>query len=330
MSARNVVTGTGRYLVVIAALAVLSSPACAGQVVLSGMPTYQWWYGCAPTAGGMMVGYWDGKAGFGNLYDGDAGVWWGDGSQGTKSMVAGTAHITAGAENVYTHGDWHNSASYPNHESNPDSIADFCKTEDGGTSTGDIASGLKAYVEWDNPATAVNESYQATTAVGRVPSMLGDWTYDALKGEIDAGRPVILTAGTDLYKDGLWVHAGHAVVAYGYQDDMFNLKVKDSSQNEMDVTVGGFALKDTWTSGIDKSDWVGWSYETVQPVIDVDGVEWWPFVEESGFHWDGTPTEDGPWDWSILGSVTLDVIPEPATMCLLALGGLALLKRKRK
>ena len=31
----------------------------AKQVILSEVPDYQWWYGCAPTAAGMLVGYYD-------------------------------------------------------------------------------------------------------------------------------------------------------------------------------------------------------------------------------------------------------------------------------
>ncbi len=32
-----------------------------GGTTLSGVPTYDWWYGCSPTSAGMMVGYYDTK-----------------------------------------------------------------------------------------------------------------------------------------------------------------------------------------------------------------------------------------------------------------------------
>ena len=203
-----------------------------GANPIDGVPTYTWWYGCSPTAGGMMVGFWDGQPGYGNLYDGDASVWSGDGASGTRSMVASTAHITAGSENAYTYGDWHNSTSYPNHVANPDCIADFMKTVDGGSYSSNIASGLEAYVEWDNPSTAVNESYSATATLNNGNYYGGTWTYNGFKAEIDASRPVLLDivtyAGTSLG----WV--GHSVVGFGYQDNMFQVRIPVAGGNPVD------------------------------------------------------------------------------------------------
>ena len=92
-----------------------------GSNPISGVPTYEWYYGCGPTTGGMLIGTWDGRPGYGNLFDGDASVE----TPATRAMIASDAHIVSGSENGYTYGDWHNSASYPNHEANPDCIADF-------------------------------------------------------------------------------------------------------------------------------------------------------------------------------------------------------------
>jgi len=68
----------------------------SSTITLMGVPEYQWFHGCSPTAGGMLFGYWDSKPGYGNLFDGDASTWWGndDGSTGTKRMVASQEFIT--------------------------------------------------------------------------------------------------------------------------------------------------------------------------------------------------------------------------------------------
>ena len=293
-----------------------------------GVPTYIWWYGCSPTSGGMMVGYWDQLPGFGRLYDGDASVWSGSGASGTKRMVASTAHITAGSENGFTYGDWHNSASHPTHVANPDCIADFMKTVDGGSYSNNITAGLEGYVEWDDPSTAANnESYPATA------TRIGGFTYAQFKAEIDACRPVLLNVMTIA-----WVHIGggyyqqqelgHSIVGYGYQDNMFQIKDPFTSAN---LTVGGYAVKDTWSPGTAQSEWANWSMGLFPPVIDGNGVEWWPYLNYNGWSWVYTSPPGGPYDWMVSEAVTLVVVPEPATMGLLSLGflGLGILRRRR-
>jgi hypothetical protein len=285
---------------------------------LSGVPEYSWWYGCSPTSGGMMVGYWDGRpGGYGNLFYGDSSTENAD----TRDMIASAAHITAGSENGYAYGDWHNSASYPSHESNPDCVADFMKTVDGGTSYLDIPVGLEAYCEWDDPSTPVNESHEATAQVEDVaywgtPGQAFD--YGDLKAEIDSDRPVIVDLMT--YLSDLNWH-GHSVVAYGYNDDMFQIKVP-SPTGEVDVTVGGIAVMDTWLNGTNQSDWYDWSYNIVYPVFD-GGHEWWPFVEFQGSSYTYR------FDWMVVDAVTLDVeVPEPLTVLVVGSGLLALWSRR--
>jgi len=300
-----------------------------GANPLTGVPRYLWWYGCSPTSGGMMVAYWDQRPGLGNLYDGDASIWGGDGASGTRSMVASTAHITAGAENSYTFGDWHNSASYPAHEANPDCMADFMQTVDGGSFSPQITSGLEAYCEWDNPNTAVNEAYPATAANYDVPYWAGGtpirYTYADCKAEIDADRPVLLNVLT--YSQGDWY--GHSVVGYGYQDNLFQVKVPLPGGTEADLLVGGIAVRDTWPSGTAQSEWVDWDWNLIAPIIDGD-LEWWPFIEFQGsslFYTDGSP---GPFDWMVSDVVTLEVVPEPATLAVLAVGAVAVTRRRRR
>ena len=311
-------------------LSTVSLPSEQGRPLLAGapvggVPEYSWWYGCSPTSGGMMAGFWDGQPGRENLYKkGDAQVWSGNGSAGTARMVASDAHIISGLQNGYTYGDWHNSPAYPAHQDNPDCMADFMHTVNGGSNYLNIRSGLEAFCEWDDTSGYdMKDGYQATATLREVAYWGGDYTYQGFKTEIDAGRPVLLDV---LTADPEWL--GHSIVGYGYQDNMFDVKLPHSGAN---VTVGGFAVMDTWNNGDNFSEWVGWNYELVNPVLDGAGVEWWPFIEFGGSSWIYNPNPPyGPYDWMISEGIELNVVPEPAAACLLALGGLAVIRRRRR
>ena len=304
----------------------LDSSVIVGTNPLPGVPEYIWWHGCAPTAGGMMVGHWDGKAGYENLFDGDASYWWGEtnpasGITGTRSMVAGTAHILAG-------GTWEG------HD--PDSLADFMRTEGGGTDVSWMRQGLEDYVEWDNPTTATDESspggglyFDALVELDYIPYYGGSFDYGAFKAEIDAGRPVSLIVTTYT-----WTYGGevHSVVGYGYRDDMFELtRPLGLGDDNPVVTVGGMAVMDTWSNGTAQSDWAGPppGYDSIPSVIE-DGVEWWPFLEFAGWSFPDY------WDWMVYEGMTMDVaiVPEPASIVIwFLLGGLCVFagwRRRRK
>lgn len=300
-------------------------PIMGGNPV-DGVPEYVWWYGCSPTAGGMMIGYWDAQPGRENLYKkGDSQVWWGDGTTGTRRIVASEAHITAGLENGYTYGDWHNSASYPNHETNPDCLADYMHTVDCGSYASDITVGLEAYAEWDDTsAYDIKDGYEATATLQDGPYYGGTYGYNDFKEEIEAGQPVMLSMVTAL-DAGYWV--GHSVVGYGYQDDMFQVKVPTAGGGTVDLTVGGFAVLDTWSNGSAQSEWVNWGMGLVLPSFDAQGVEWWPFIDFQGSSWIGL--NPGPFDWMVIDAIELYVVPEPVTLSVLAMGGLALLRRRK-
>ena len=274
------------------------------EKVLSGVPEYIWWNGCTPTAAGMMLGYWDQRSGdryWGNIYtgygdSGNASVWWGDGTQGTAKMVASLAHIISGQQNLtppIIGGDWHNSASYPNHAQNPDCIADFLKAENGNTYLDNMASGITSYLAWNDPSTPRNESYQATATQNWTSYYGGSFNYSSFKAEIDANRPVMLSLFDEV--------GGHSVPAFGYRDNMFQVKVPGSGGLVYNMTVGGMAIRTTWEESTGFAEWYGWDYSIVTPVIE-GGVEWWPFIPTLGFEWIG-----GMNDWQIHAGMTLDV-----------------------
>jgi len=262
----------------------------AWGAVLPGVPAYLWYYGCTPTSAGMIVGYWDGLPGYENLFDGDASTE----TQATRDMIASPEHLADPDSS-------HHSANC---------IADFMRTDLAGTTIyGNEAPGLAQYIAWDDPETAINESYEPVIETHDPWEM--DWAL--FTGEIDVGRPVMLNMVWWVSKDEWY---GHTVVGYGYQDDLFEIS---------GMTVGGFAVRDTWPDGPEGAFWLDSDQNPVEPIIDQDGVEWWPWLVLGDY----LPYDSIP-DWTIIQSFTVDiVVPEPTTVALLA-GPVPMLVRRRK
>ena len=283
-----------------------------GGEVLSGVPQYEWYYGCSPTAGGMIIAYWDshpsGK--WANLVDGDVSSF----NDIAKNMIASSEHI---------HDYWGDPDPHPGEH--PDNcIADFMHTSrseeglrDGKTSRKMVPIGLKAYANWDNPSTAVNEAYNAESWREEVEYLEGPFNWEAFKKEIDKGNPLILNLVT--YAPDIGEIMGHSVAAYGYKENMFNLKIY-SNEGWKEVTVGGFAVWDTWDTSSSQSSWLGQDGSTVYSYLDSDGVEWWPFLDISIT--DGWVLTDY-WDWQVIEGVYFhpgDPIPEPSSLIFLISG----------
>jgi hypothetical protein len=274
------------------------SASASGAMVLPGMPSYQWYYGCSPTSAGMVVGYWDGRPGYGDLFGGDASVE----SQAVRDMIASPEHISDPYLRSHT----------------ANSIADFMKTSlSGVTDFGMIGAGLKAYIEWDDPNTPIDEGYQATVTTHNTPLMYGDLSWEMLVSEIDAGRPMMLNMIAAMNGDLYY----HTIAAYGYQEDMFQISTFLDGQ-QVNVTVGGFAVRDTWPAGSEGSSWLDWNLGTVSSVIDEQNVEWWPWLTLGSY----APDVSHP-DWFIYQGITVNVVPEPGSLGALLVCGLLVIPR---
>lgn len=172
-----------------------------GPVLIQDVPAYDWYHGCAPTAAGMIIGFWD-QQGFPDLFD------------------VNTFEASLLTPNVQDH------ISSPNHNAKydptpddpdlpipePTGIADFMGTsvdplEYGFTYISNLVDGFEGYANlrgYDvNSSTLTN--YEDNTPAG------SQWmTY---VNEIDAGRPVQLTV--DIDGDG---SIEHCVTGIGYED----------------------------------------------------------------------------------------------------------------
>jgi len=216
-----------------------------GRNVLEGVPSYEWWYGCVPTAAGMLVGYYDGL-GYDDLIEGDASTQTdevneaiassGDGiyectRYGHQAILVegtpGTGHIPDYA--LYDgYDDFGEDDPYPDlsevslpgvepHED--DCIADFLLTSRssvgltmGGTYTGLYGTRLADYFQY--------KGYEATASY----SVLGVFTWNSFVEEINAGRPLVFSVDSD--GDG---RSDHGITAIGY--DSVNMQ---------------YAFYDTW------------------------------------------------------------------------------------
>jgi hypothetical protein len=178
-----------------------------GAVILANVPAdYDWWNGCSPTAGGMLMGWWD-EAGYevfpGNhrnlppTYPNTSTL--PANYTDARGIIAGWAHKEEGMAHSLTYGS-------PFHHA-PDSIADFILTYDGSTDRSDMAHGLETFAAWDDPRTAAIESQRFSAST--VYTFAG-WSYANYCAQIDAGRPVHLGLSSD--------KGGHSVLGVGYNN----------------------------------------------------------------------------------------------------------------
>jgi hypothetical protein len=189
-------------------------------VLIPDVPSYEWYYGCAPTAIGMILGYWDAH-GAPDLFEGSAATQ----TPAVNEILAGVAHRVAGQENRPTDfdghydgwGDYRNSRSYPSHEMNPASLADFLKTADGAASRADFVAGTARHLAW--------RGYYGWNLQRK---LWGQYSFADIRGAIDAGRPLLASVDTDGDAS-----ADHAVTIVGY-----------------DPVAGEYAALNTWDEAL--------------------------------------------------------------------------------
>jgi hypothetical protein len=290
-----------RFLLVVGLTLALAAAPGAGLAssVLSGVPEYLWYHGCSPTSGGMLMGYWAGK-GYTKLLPGV-----------TNPMVQSTAVNQAISSTAHNVND-----TYVGHTAN--CVADFMQTVRGGTYGDNIPTGLANWTSYVG-LTAKTASLSEVSYYG------GSFDYMDFVSEINAGRPMLLNLATYAPSKG-W--EGHTVLAYGYQADMFALRIYNGTDYD-NITVPGFAVMDTWKNGVGpgkQSDWEDWSSHTLYSQL-VNGVEWWPFLDmtlTNGYSYTDV------WDWQIDSGVFYEPVPVPPTLVLLGSGLLILLRPRRR
>ena len=172
------------------------------------LPAYTYWYGCVPTAVGMMLGYWD-SHGYSKIVPGSAQTM----TQAVKDMMASPAHIVAGQENqpvspsgvgkYWGNGDYRNSPSYPKHQKQPDCLADYMKTIDAFTYIGKIVPGTLNYLQSRGQEGWTSQKYT-----------WDQWSWKKFVKTIDRGIPVL--GLVDNNGDG---HREHAVPIVGYDTE---------------------------------------------------------------------------------------------------------------
>ncbi|NLE38204.1 MAG: cadherin-like domain-containing protein, partial [Pirellulaceae bacterium] len=199
------------------------------------VPEYHWWNGCSPTAAGMLFAYWETHLGKQNLYtfhDGNSAYWdrtnmnmsreadYGRNgvapSRATHSIVASWEHRQAGIAKGLTYGSWDRNGNGfvdASDRAQWNCLADFMRTENGGTSRSRMAQGFIDFAAWDDPTTPVSEAYYATSST---KTSTRSWT--GYMSEINNGYPVhVGIEGHSILGVGFWTDPNGVYGAPGTQ-----------------------------------------------------------------------------------------------------------------
>ncbi len=200
--------------------AATDGAATESRKIISGVPAYDWRYGCGPTAAGMVVGYWD-SHGFGDLVAGDAASQTPD----VNAMMAGEQHYadySVPIDDASSGIKADKSTSGDAHSDN--SLADWMHTSwsyymlyYGWSYFGSVDNAIDAYCTW--------KGYEGFTSRN---ARWGAFTWGAFTTEIDANRPMVFLVDTD--GNG---STDHFVTAIGY-----------------DTSLQRYACYDTWDSNV--------------------------------------------------------------------------------
>ena len=188
-----------RYWLSIAGIVcVLCSPlAFGGSVVLDDVPAYLWYGGCGPTAGGMVLGYWE-NHGYRNMITaGDGSANWATNADGIRQTIASPEYFR----------DYYNAQP-----DLPSPHADNCLADFMGASRGSLVAG--GVYDTKVASGLVNFAKgQGYAAASGSKSSYSPILWDKITGEINAGRPVVLLV------DSTGDHVGdHFITAIGYDN----------------------------------------------------------------------------------------------------------------
>jgi hypothetical protein len=215
--------------------------------------SYAWWYGCSPTAAGLVLGYYDRNGYKGQSFDnlvpgGVAEVsTFGSSSALVNSIIASSAHVTDFYSNGYNASGDDSTGNL--HTFN--CLADFMGTsQDAAGNT----NGATTFYYFDNGsrfyvADAVANNLQnmdGTYGIGAYINYCGysyasiytqsidtqvssGFDFKQYMAEIDAGRLVLIQLD------------GHTAVGYGYdaKDDLIYLRDSNDSSTSLSMTWGG-------------------------------------------------------------------------------------------
>lgn len=231
------------------ALPAFSQDITFGRISTGGLTNtgdYQWWYGCAPTSAGMMMGYYDRNGYNGYIYDNlvPGGIaetnTYGNPGALVNTIIASTGHqadfynaatygYNTGGDTGYGYLESGDDLASPTHSF--DSLADFMGTSQ--DSLG-LLNGLSwTYFNGDGSpftqavAEAISEwEYSSMYGIGEYLDYAGydtvslynqqidtvgleyGFTFEQYMAEIDAGRPVMVhIAGESI---------GHSMLGYDY------------------------------------------------------------------------------------------------------------------
>ncbi len=185
------------------------------QASITGVPAYIWHHGCGPTAVGMIVGYYA-LNGYDDLVDSSAASQSGDVNQmiASEGSSESPAHyedyclpIDDETPSILTD----KSAELASERHSDNCVADFMKTSRS-------AEGLRYGWSWSSDIIPAFTSYApyrsaAYSVSGTLYYMGTTLTWDVLKAEIDAGRPMAFLVDSD--GDG---ETDHFITVIGYSD----------------------------------------------------------------------------------------------------------------
>ena len=222
----------------------------SGEEKVLGVPAYIWRHGCAPTAVGMLLGYWDTR-GMIDLFEGSAAVE----NETIKQAMASSDHYNDYSlpYDATTSSIQEDLSETPDLAHDNDSIADFLYTSRsienlryGWTSSARIIPAMREYTASKNPDYAVEyRDYYMITSYHA-------FSWDILTTEIDNNRPMIFLV--DSRGDG---YTDHFVTVVGYRTEP---TLQYASLDTWDHSIHWHDFNKI-ESGVSWGIWGAWAYQ---------------------------------------------------------------------